>query len=79
MEKLARCDLLDDYEEDMRQTEKYDAFLIAVNKFLDETKSKALSLKTCRNEYNGHIALMAHYLMKIEMYGAVAMGGDGLF
>ena len=28
MEKLARCDLLDDYEEDMRQTEKYGAFLM---------------------------------------------------
>ena len=28
MEKLARCDLLDDYEEGMRQSEKYDAFLL---------------------------------------------------
>ena len=28
MEKLARFDLLDDYEKDMRQTEKYGAFLM---------------------------------------------------
>ena len=28
MEKLARCDLLDDYEEGMRQSEKCDAFLM---------------------------------------------------
>ena len=35
--------------------------------------------KTWRNRHNGHIALMAHYLRKIGMYGAVAMGGDGLF
>ena len=28
MEKPARCDLLDDYEEGMRQSEKCDAFLM---------------------------------------------------
>ena len=28
MEKRARCDLLDDDEEDMRQTEKYDEYLM---------------------------------------------------